>query len=102
MARPRKDVTFAEAEVPAIEHAKALAKEASKKREVPKKEFYTKRDGKYLKITVKPNGAYSTYIGQFGKGVTKVDEDKWKSEGVWHHEHEIDQICSEFIESCQR
>lgn len=96
--RPAK--TFAEIETPMSEHAKEIAKEASRKKVVPKKEFYTIENGKALKITVKPNGAYATFIAREEK-LTKDEINKWKKSGQFVYPHEKDEVCAKFIESCK-
>ena len=97
--RPAK--TFAEIETPMSEHAKEVAKENSRKKVVPRKEFYTIENGKVLKITVKPNGAYSTFIAR-EETITKAEINKWKKEGKFVYSHEKDEVCSAFIESCKK
>ena len=74
-----EDQSFAEVKgSPAIEHQKKLQREKKALSKVPKKQkqFFTVKDGKVLSITVKPNGAYSNYVG------TKTKMEK-KSKGSY-------------------
>jgi hypothetical protein len=97
----RKPKTFAEFEgTPAIQQAKENAKNSKTKEKSPEKEFYTIKDGKYVKMIVKKKGAYSIYMGRAGKlPGEKAQIQLWKKDGVWVNEHDCDDVCSEFINS---
>ena len=96
----RKPKTFAEFEgTPAIQQAKENAKKKVKDAG-PQKEFYTIKDGKYVKMIVKQKGAYSIYMGRAGKMPgEKAQIQTWKKDGVWVNEHDCDDVCAEFINS---
>jgi hypothetical protein len=96
------DKTFAEVQgAPAVEHKKALARKAKQEAKKAKKEkvIYTMKDGKILQVKIKPNGAYSTYIG------TKSKMKNWKDivatyqkAGTWVSEENYEEFVAETIE----
>jgi hypothetical protein len=88
--------TFKESKgLPANEHAKKLAK-TKKPKVKPSREFYTLKNGKYLKITVKENGDYSTFICR-EKTMKEADKKamvaKWDKEGKWVEAHKVDEVA---------
>lgn len=93
--------TFKEAVgIPANEHAKKKAKEKSDlaKKSKPEEIFYTIKNGKILQVKVKPNGAYSTYIGRKAKMTKDAYESNvkaWKAEGKWLSEEDYQEKVSE-------
>lgn len=100
----QQDVTFAEAQgIPANEHAKKLAKEKSKHKQQKYDSVYSSKDQKVLKITVKPNGVYTEYVGSLSK---KKPEAKglveqiaiWKKDGLWIESYALKDYCSKQIE----
>ncbi len=105
-----KDQTFEEsAGLPGNEQAKRKAKEKSSKEASKKKlqeSFYTMKNSKVLKMTVKPNGAYSTYIGKIkkdkdgksNKAEVEMSISNWTKKGEWVHEHEIEGKVKELLE----
>lgn len=86
--------------LPANEHAKKKAKEKSAKKPAFQKEVYTIKNGKILRVVLKPNGAYNTYVDslkKIGQAKYKVMVDKWLKEGKWVHEHEAEDMFEETI-----
>lgn len=86
--RKHEDVTFTESQgIPANEHAKQLAKEKSKKKEVKYDYVFSQFGSKILKVTVKPHGIYKEYVGNLSKKkeapMLKDEIAKWKAEGLW-------------------
>lgn len=85
----QKDATFAEAKgSEPNQHAKKLAKEKAKKDSevIPSSSFYIEIGDKVQKITVKPNGTHTIYIGSLAKhkdGLLPLIA-KWKKDGVYH------------------
>ncbi len=94
----QEEVTFKDSPgLPArqAELARAKADKVTKKKNAKKKFkfFYTEQDGKILKITAKPNGAYSEYVAKKPKaGKENYDvkiqqyesiKSKFKKEDAW-------------------
>ena len=86
-----------------IEWAKLKAKEKSQRKEKPSKSFYTQKDGKILLVTVKYNGAYSSYIGNNRKHKEQLKPliAQWKKEGSWVDEHDHEEFIKTAIEELQ-
>lgn len=84
---------------PANEHAKKLAKENSAKKIKPVKTLYTVKDGKVLRIDVKPNGAYQSYIGNYKKNKDAINTliKQWEKEGIWIPEHAVEEAVSKIV-----
>lgn len=97
------DVTFRESTgIPANQHAKRLAKESSKKKDVkPFKTFYTLIDStKILLLTVKPSGLYRSYFGnakKLGRDIVDVKIKGWKARGQWLEQGLIDEVTGPLI-----
>lgn len=87
--------------IPANAHAKKKAKEksdAQKSSNKLEKIFFTIKDGKILKIKVKPNGAYSDYVGKkskLTKDAFEANLKKWKADGQWLSEDDYQDKVSE-------
>lgn len=84
---------------PSIEWAKLKAKEKAARKEKSFKDFYTQKDGKILLVTIKSNGAYSSYIGNGKKHKEQLKPliARWKKDGVWIEEHEAEEFISKTI-----
>lgn len=82
---------------PKVEHMKeqAHAADARKKANAPLGKFYTEAKGKVLLKVVKPNGAYSTYIGKSAKMKDFIAHCKKKNE--WVAEHQSDEHAAKLI-----
>lgn len=103
-----KEKTFKEVQgLPAVEHKKGLekrkaqaAQEAKKNAEKNQFVFYTVKDNKYLRVTVKKNGAYTSYVTK-GKKMTAEEKTNmiknWESVGQWVPEHLCEEVCSKKI-----
>lgn len=96
------DVTFAEA--PGLEsnqHAKKLAKEKSKKKDLKFESVFSQRGQKVVKVTFKPNGAYQEYVGSLAKKsesqIIKAQIVKWKKDNLWVDEHALEEYSSQKI-----
>ena len=96
------DKTFAEVQgAPAIEHKKSLARKAKAEAKKAKKEkvIYTMKDGKLLMVKIKPNGAYSTYVGTKTKMKNWKDlVEQWKKKDQWVSEENYQDFVAETIE----
>lgn len=96
------DKTFADVQgAPAIEHKKALARKAKAEAKKAKKEkvIYTMKDGKLLMVKIKPNGAYSTYVGTKTKMKNWKDlVEQWKKKDQWVSEENYQDFVAETIE----
>lgn len=92
-----KDTT--EAGNPANEWAKKIAQEKSTRQPKPFKTLYTQKDGKVLKVDVKINGSYSSYIGNNRKHKEQLTPLilQWKKDGVWVDEYELDNKIKEIM-----
>lgn len=106
-----QDQSFAEVKgAPAIEHQKKLAREKKAQSKAPKKskQFFTVKDGKVLSITVKPNGAYSTYVGtkakmeKKSKGSYETQVKLWKKDNLWVAEEDFNDTCQLYVEELQK
>lgn len=97
--KERKNVVKDDRGNPANEHAKKLAKEASTKKVKLVKTIYTVKDGKVLRIDVKPNGSYSSYIGNYKKNKEQINVliKQWEKESVWVPEHQVEESISKII-----
>jgi len=92
-----KNVT--EAGNPANEWAKKMAQEKASRQPKPFKTLYTQKDGKVLKVDVKTNGSYSSYIGNNRKHKDQLTPLilQWKKDGVWVDEYELDNKIKEIM-----
>lgn len=92
-----KDTT--EAGNPANEWAKKIAQEKSTRQPKPFKTLYTQKDGKVLKVDVKINGSYSSYIGNNRKHKEQLTPLilQWKKDGLWVDEYELDNKIKEIM-----
>ncbi len=101
----KKDVTkFADNPgLPAREHEKKLAKEKSakdlKNKVAAKEQYYTIKNGKILQITIKPNGAYSSYVDSLEKrgDQYKAEIKRWAAEGKFIPEHEYEEKVHQLV-----
>lgn len=84
---------------PANEWAKKLAQEKASRQPKPFKTLYTQKDGKVLKVDVKTNGSYSSYIGNSKKHKDQLTPLilQWKKEGVWVDEYELETKIKEIM-----
>lgn len=84
---------------PANEWAKKLAQEKANRKQKPFKTIYTNKDNKILRIDVKPNGSYSSYIGNNTKHKEQLKPliAKWKKDGVWFDEHDLEEKIKEIM-----
>lgn len=84
---------------PGNEWAKKVAQEKANRKAKPTKTIYSIKDGKVLKIDVKTNGAYSSYIGNNKKHKQQLMPLilQWKKEGVWIDEYECEEKVSEIM-----
>lgn len=92
-----KDTT--EAGNPANEWAKKIAQEKATRQPKPFKTLYTQKDGKVLKVDVKINGSYSSYIGNNRKHKEQLTPLilQWKKDGLWVDEYELDNKIKEIM-----
>jgi len=99
-----KDESFSNVKgAPAVEHQKKIQRQlkAEKKIVKPSKQFYTVKDGKVLSVTVKANGAYSTYIGtknkmeKKAKGSYFTQVKLWQKAGQWVSEEDYQEHCED-------
>ncbi len=79
---------------PRVEHKKGLAKkeQARQKEMSAKGMFYTENNGKILRLLVKANGTYSTYIGK-----AKLMKDfiaRCKAQNTWAEQHQVKEFVS--------
>ena len=88
-----------EAGNPANEWAKKIAQEKSTRQPKPFKTLYTQKDGKVLKVDVKINGSYSSYIGNNRKHKEQLTPLilQWKKDGLWVDEYELDNKIKEIM-----
>jgi len=88
-----------EAGNPANEWAKQLAKEKANRKAKPFKTIYSVKDGKVVKIDVKTNGAYQSYIGNAKKQKNQIVPliTQWKKEGVWVEEYDLETTIKEIM-----
>lgn len=106
----KRDKTFAEVEgLPANAHKRAKIKEEkTKSKTVKRKVFFTMNGKKFVRVDVKPNGAYQTYLGRLKSGLGHVEaraekehweleKKKWAEKGPWLHEHEAQERIAEAI-----
>jgi len=108
MLELEQDKTFKEQTgVPGNAHAKKLAKQQeriAKLKSQFSETFFTVKNGKLLKIVVKPNGAHSSYLGVKAKLDKKNKEAMlasikgWEKEGAWLNEHEADEKISVVVQ----
>lgn len=84
---------------PANEWAKKMAQEKASRQPKPFKTLYTQKDGKVLKVDVKTNGSYSSYIGNNRKHKDQLTPLilQWKKDGVWVDEYELDNKIKEIM-----
>lgn len=84
---------------PANEWAKKMAQEKANRQPKPFKTLYTQKDGKILRIDVKTNGSYSSYIGNNRKHKDQLTPLilHWKKDGVWVDEYELDNKIKEIM-----
>lgn len=96
-----EDKTEVERGNPSNEWAKKLAQEKSNRKPKPVKTLFTSKDGKILKIDVKPNGQYTSYVGNAVKNKNELKPiiDNWIKEGVWVNEYELESKISEIMKS---
>ena len=97
----KKDKTFKEAEgLPANQHAKKIAKQKSGKQKADQVTFFTIKNNKFLKVTVKKNGAYTSYIGN-GAKISSSEKTimikQWQADDVWVPEHEAEEFAQATI-----
>lgn len=89
--------------LPSNAHAKKLAKEKAKRHAenvgVEYEKFYTKKGDKILLVTVKHNGAYSSYVDNYKKkeAAFKPLIKKWAAEGKFVAEHEYEDFVAEAV-----
>ena len=88
---------------PANEWAKKLAQEKANRKAKPFKTIYTLKDGKVLKVDVKKNGSYSTFIGNIKMHKDQVKDPiaGWKKEGIWVDEFEFDAKTKEIMDALE-
>jgi len=86
---------------PANEWAKKLAQEKANRKAKPVKTLFTSKDGKVLKVDVKPNGQYTSYVGNAVKNKNELKPliDNWIKEGIWVNEYELESKISEIMKS---
>lgn len=84
---------------PANEWAKKMAQEKANRQPKASKTVYTKKDGKVLKVDIKVNGAYSSYIGNYKKHKDQLIPliSQWKKEGSWVDEFELEEKTKEIM-----
>lgn len=86
---------------PANEWAKKLAQEKANRKAKSVKTLFTSKDGKVLKVDVKPNGQYTSYVGNAVKNKNELKPliDNWIKEGIWVNEYELESKISEIMKS---
>lgn len=88
---------------PANEWAKKLAKDNANKKAKPFKTIFTIKEGKVLKVDIKKNGSYSSYIGNAKKNKEQIAPliSQWKKQGVWVDEFEIEMKTKEIMDALE-
>lgn len=101
-AETQEDPSFADVtKSPEIEHAKKIARAASKAKKLvkPSRTFHTLKDGKVLKVSVNSSGAFSSFIDtkkkmeKRAKGSFDVQVKLWKKSGSWVSEEDYQEHC---------
>lgn len=85
----------------ANQHAKKIAQQKAKKKEIKSHFFFSQKGHKVLKIIVKPGKQQSIYIGSLlkknEKDAIKLQIEKWKKEKLWVNEHDIKDKVQEYF-----
>lgn len=104
--------TFAESKgLESNQVAKSLAKEKAAREKANQsaktiwQTFYTETRQKIKKLTFKPRGVYSEYVGSLEKKTEAVwlkDQiKKWKDDGIFIYEHEVQAKFAEYQKSIE-
>lgn len=90
----------------ANQHAKKIAQQKAKKKEVKSYFFFSQKGHKVLKIIVKPGRQQSIYVGSLLKKnereLLKTSIEKWKKDKLWVNEHDIKDKVQEYFELLEK